>query len=178
MRNGKPAQYYLICRSNKAMSDDDRDPNDPNLPLQIRIRPKRSMHANKLMRRLDDLMRQATLIAPGKKVASRRDLRVAPEFGRTTRWPKCPSKMFLDYYKPTWFNQLSDATKFDIAIPFIAFPPNFGHILCTPPHSDEKMLLTELNRWYRAQVLALYNWPEDLPEIPDDLEAELTAAYK
>jgi hypothetical protein len=173
--NKKPTQYRLICASNDAMSDDDRDATDPNLPFQIRTKPERSMHANKLMRRLDEVMRQGVQVAPGKKaVPSKRSLRVVPQYGLLSRWTKCP-RTFIDYYTPNWCNQQSDTTKLDIAIPYIAFPPNFAHILCFPRHSNETLSLTELNRRYRAQVIAAYEWPEALPEIPDDLEAELTA---
>jgi hypothetical protein len=158
--NNKPERYACIVSQNDAVSDDDASPEHPAV-RHVRLRIERSRHANILARRLDELMRQASHAQLGSVgyIPTTALPRVMPQIPVKTRFAQYPYRLPIDYFDVGWFNSQDDKTKLSVAYRCIAFPPNEAHILAIPPHPDELLSTTELNKKYGAQVMAKYCWP-------------------
>jgi hypothetical protein len=158
--NSKPEQYARIVDQNDAVSNDDALPEHPGV-RHVWLRLERLRHANVLARRLDELMRQASYAQPGLQGHAPTTTlpRVMPQIPVKTRFSQFPYKLPIDYFDVGWFNSQDDNTKLSVATRCIAFPPNEAHILAIPPHPDELLSTTDLNKKYGAQVMAKYRWP-------------------
>lgn len=137
-----------------AISDDDLQDENPDLPRTIRRMPGRSDKANQLMRRIEELDSKTP-----KTRRKRRDQRIVPAQQQDSSFGGCPKHAPIDFYKPEFYNSLSDSDKRRIAVPRIAFPPLVDSILLAKPHPDELLTTKELNDKYAGEVLKDYVLP-------------------
>jgi hypothetical protein len=172
--NGFPIRYQRAIHP-KATSDDEADQTGATINHQtvrwIKSRPERSAEAERFIRRLEEL-REENVRYSSKKRWNERPRRVPATNQKVSTFLKLPENMPIDYFEPSFYNQLLPRLRFSIAEPFIVFLPDgqapFGGT------ADEKLSTNKFNHKYGEAVLSKYELvtEDDFADDEEDDEDE------
>ena len=141
----------------KATSDDEADTTGVKVNHQtvhwIKRRPERSAAAESFIRRLDELREQSARYS-SKKKWNERPRRVPSTGQNVSTFLKLPENMPIDYFDPSFYNNLLPRLRFSIAEPYIVFLPDGQAPLAGV--ADETLTKNRFNKKYGPDVLSRY----------------------
>ncbi|EGG03570.1 uncharacterized protein MELLADRAFT_89943 [Melampsora larici-populina 98AG31] len=166
-----PPRYKALCENVLAHSDDEQEPGKNY--LTIKTLAYRSKNASKFFRRLDIEMQKAVQVS-GKAVPHLE--RRLPKVPVPSAFSRAPRDLPIDFYKASWFNNLSSGQK--RLIPNanqVAFLPDAAQSLFPSPqtHPDERLSDKAFNGKYLDVYLPAYELCEEDKDAEDSDEGSV-----
>lgn len=166
--NGYPQRYRDLI-SVKATSDDEADPTGLKIKRRnvywIKRRPERSPEAEVFIRRLDEA-REVQAGIDGKRLTQERIRLVPPKNQKDSAFLAVASEMPIDYFAPTFFNDLQPQTRKRIALTKVSLLPDVSKSFTREGKADERLSDEDFMAKYGPSVLAKY----DLNDLNDIME--------
>ncbi|KAA1137645.1 hypothetical protein PGTUg99_017935 [Puccinia graminis f. sp. tritici] len=159
-----PKRYQNIIADVNSHSDDEYDAR--NAVYIIKTLKFRSANATKFFRRLDAAMLQADEL-DRKRVQRRK--RVVPPTVRESIFPRPPKGLPLDFYDPTWFNNLLTQQRIEVAdTRQVAFLPDAAQSLMGKQIPSEKLTDKQFTAKFFDTLAAPYDLTHEIENEDDD----------
>jgi len=157
-RNGYPARYVRLIDV-KGTSDDEADPEglqeDRRPVYWIKRRPERSAQMELFIRKLDEKREEENRYNFRRRGAQKDRIRRLPNPPQDTAYHALPQNIPIDYFDPSFFNQLQPDLRRQIASSSsIALLPNIEDTFTRCP--DERLRDDDFMDKYGSMVLSRY----------------------